>query len=537
MSSHTNMNAVEKPFMTNERLSFVQDYPTKTKMTRMAYTFCSLTVIILLMYVYYGDDACAENDFISSATFVSDLRNGTVHNPVVNVTNDCALRSFTIEMAGYIAPSFWKEKWIKLSKDAFQMDECNTTTAMHDTDRSFRMIPERRKSNCQYQIFVHGSLGHDSFNGTIDKPLKTILAAIAMSRSLRRLYSRDSLLCIVIREGIYYLGMSATTTSSQIGAIALTVNDDNLVIENYQDERVVLSGGIPLDLHWSAYRTLGNNGTIMQAQIPSDVRLDLFNELYIDGKRAIIAKYPNGDPSTQGLYAKTPGFAFDVQNWLPSTYNPSVQVLIQEPHRNGTVFPYYQLGVGGGASVFNPPTNFWSGFQPTAGDNYRTPRGFTLSNGTLPRLANWSNPTTGFVHAFHGGYWGSWVFEIESINRTENTIMFGRGGFQEARGMDSGGAYYVSNILEELDSPNEWYLDKNTRTLYFMPNDTMPGVFVASQIPCLISMSGSSVNSPINNILIQGLIFTETSSTYMSDYMVPGGGDWSVHRGGTIYLT
>ncbi|CAF1688374.1 unnamed protein product, partial [Adineta ricciae] len=33
------------------------------------------------------------------------------------------------------------------------------------------------------------------------------------------------------------------------------------------------------------------------------------------------------------------------------------------------------------------------------------------------------------------------------------------------------------------------------------------------------------------------LIFTETSSTYMSDYMVPGGGDWSVHRGGTIYLT
>ncbi len=27
------------------------------------------------------------------------------------------------------------------------------------------------------------------------------------------------------------------------------------------------------------------------------------------------------------------------------------------------------------------------------------------------------------------------------------------------------------------------------------------------------------------------------SRTYMYDYMVPGGGDWSVHRGGTIYLT
>jgi hypothetical protein len=39
---------------------------------------------------------------------------------------------------------------------------------------------------------------------------------------------------------------------------------------------------------------------------------------------------------------------------------------------------------------------------------------------------------------------------------------------------------YVSNIFEELDLPNEWFVDKDTRNLYFMPNDTMPDVFVAS---------------------------------------------------------
>jgi hypothetical protein len=38
--------------------------------------------------------------------------------------------------------------------------------------------------------------------------------------------------------------------------------------------------------------------------------------------------------------------------------------------------------------------------------------------------------------------------------------MFSRGGFQEARGSDSGGPFYVSNIFEELDSPNEWFVDK-----------------------------------------------------------------------------
>ncbi len=70
-----------------------------------------------------------------------------------------------------------------------------------------------------------------------------------------------------------------------------------------------------------------------------------------------------------------------------------------------------------------------------------------------------------------------------------------------------------------------------------MPNDTMPNIFVASQIPCLISVSGGGIENPVRNILIQGLTLTQTSHTYLRDYTVPSGGDWSVHRGGTVYLT
>ncbi|CAF4335680.1 unnamed protein product, partial [Adineta steineri] len=189
------------------------------------------------------------------------------------------------------------------------------------------------------------------------------------------------------------------------------------------------------------------------------------------------------------------------------------------------VLTNYQLGVGGGASVFNPPTNFWSTASPPQGNNYVVPRGLIVKNDALPHIRNWSEPTTGLVHAFHSGYWGSWIFEIASVNTSQNTIMFGRGGFQEARGSDSGGAFYISNIFEELDSPNEWFVDRHTRTLYFMPNETMPDVFVASQIPCLISVSGSSMENSVRNVIIRGLIMTETSSTYMKDYMVPSGGD------------
>jgi hypothetical protein len=181
-----------------------------------------------------------------------------------------------------------------------------------------------------------------------------------------------------------------------------------------------------LQLQWSVHAKTVAGSTIMKAQIPPSVNLDQFNELYIDERRAIVAKYPNGDPSTQGLYATDPGFSYDSQSWVSPSTNRSVVIQVLEPSRNGTHFPNYRLGLGGSASVFNPPRSF---FGP-----HGVPRGLTVKNGALPHINSWSKPTTGFVHAFHGAYWGSWVFEIASSNSTQNTIMLGRGGFQEARG-------------------------------------------------------------------------------------------------------
>ena len=468
-------------------------------------------------------------------------RYSSVGNPYVPPEVDCALRAFTIEMAAYIAPTSMKANWTTLSQSAFQMNQCsNTSYTIYQPASSaklFETAPDMRKSACVQTVFVHDAKGNDLFDGVFERPMKTIQAAVSLTRGLRAVHGVQSTLCITIRGGTYYLGTNSTTSSSQIGAIALTNNDSNLVIENYSGETVILSGGTLLQLNWSLHAKTAAAGSIMKAQVPPSVNLDQFNELYIDGKRAIVAKYPNGDPSTQGLYAKDSGFSYDAHSWLPPVHIPSVDIQVDSPSRYGTSFRNHQVGVGGGASVFNPPRSFWSTASPPAGGNYGVPRGFTVNNGGLPHLSNWSNPATGFVHTFHGGYWGSWVFEIASSNSTENTIIFSRGGFQEARGSGIGGAFYVSNIFEELDSPNEWFVDKNTRTLYFMPNDTMPNVFVASQIPCLISVSGSSAENPAKNISIQGLIFTHTSNTYMRDYMVPSGGDWSVHRGGTVYLT
>jgi hypothetical protein len=100
-----------------------------------------------------------------------------------------------------------------------------------------------KKEACLRTVFVHDVNGDDSFDGTFDIPMKTIQAALSLTRALRAVRGSNNVLCITIRGGT-----NATTTSSQIGAIALTSNDSNLVIENYQDERVILSGGTLLKL-------------------------------------------------------------------------------------------------------------------------------------------------------------------------------------------------------------------------------------------------------------------------------------------------
>ena len=162
------------------------------------------------------------------------------------------------------------------------------------------------------------------------------------------------------------------------------------------------------------------------------------------------------------------------------------------------------------------------------------PSGVMAPADLTARMANWKDATTGVVFAYHSGHWGSWVFDIAAVNSSTGGIEFGRGGFQEARGSGEGAEFYVSGILEELDDNLEWHVDRQSRTLYFQPNQTAPTSVVVSQVPCILSIHGTE-NAPATGITIQGFTFSHTANTFMRNYSVPSGGDWSIHGGGAVY--
>ena len=96
----------------------------------------------------------------------------------------------------------------------------------------------------------------------------------------------------------------------------------------------------------------------------------------------------------------------------------------------------------------------------------------------------------------------------------------------------------TENIFEELDLPGEWYLDRDNSILYYMPSeevDLEQAVIEVPELPQIIRLTGSQEQS-VHDITLEGLFFTHTTSTFLGEYCIPSRSDWSIHRGGAVFL-
>ncbi|MCK4999258.1 MAG: right-handed parallel beta-helix repeat-containing protein [Anaerohalosphaera sp.] len=107
------------------------------------------------------------------------------------------------------------------------------------------------------------------------------------------------------------------------------------------------------------------------------------------------------------------------------------------------------------------------------------------------RPKRWGNSDDIWVH----GYWTQdWADSYESVERidTENRQIWTRSP-HGVYGYKTDARYYVLNILDELDAPGEWQLDRKTGTIYFWPpeGDAASKTYV-SMTDTIISMDDVS---------------------------------------------
>ncbi len=154
------------------------------------------------------------------------------------------------------------------------------------------------------------------------------------------------------------------------------------------------------------------------------------------------------------------------------------------------------------------------------------------------RVKSWKNPVGIIVNAMHKAEWGDYHFIITGMDENGKPIL--TGGHQNNRHAELHPKYrMVENVFEELDSPGEWYLDKDTHLLYYWPVtdlDLGSAVFEGIVLKSLLEISGSR-ERPVRNIRISNITFEYTQRTFMEEYEPLLRSDWTIYRGGAVFIT
>ncbi|MDB5083803.1 MAG: signaling protein, partial [Bacilli bacterium] len=132
-------------------------------------------------------------------------------------------------------------------------------------------------SSVHLYVSVNGS---DLNDGTINSPFATLCKARLIVRSLNR---EGHAVTVLVREGTYYLEETLRFSTEDSGTDAAPIS-----YEAYPGEKVVISGGIKLDLQWNIYE-----GAILKAETPPGMRTD---QLFVNGQQLHMARYPNYSP-------------------------------------------------------------------------------------------------------------------------------------------------------------------------------------------------------------------------------------------------
>ena len=117
--------------------------------------------------------------------------------------------------------------------------------------------------------------GDDASSGSKTAPFATLQRARDAARNAPKPVT------IHFASGTYYLPET----------LVLTAEDSGTTWEAGESETPVISGGVKLHLRWQPYKD-----GILQAKAPQDLVME---ELFVNGQRQVLARYPNYDPHAQ----------------------------------------------------------------------------------------------------------------------------------------------------------------------------------------------------------------------------------------------
>ncbi|MCX6906491.1 MAG: right-handed parallel beta-helix repeat-containing protein, partial [Verrucomicrobia bacterium] len=257
--------------------------------------------------------------------------------------------------------------------------------------------------------FYVATNGDDANPGTKAKPFATLERARDAVRESKA-QNPKAKLEVFVRAGTYELTKTFKLAAEDSGSEKAPV-----VYRAYPKEKVLLIGGKRIT------GFVPHRGAILKADVGVQGFTNYFRQLFLDGKRMQLARYPNYD-----------------------AVNPN----------------------GGFAYVDGP--------LPKDSDKYKEkpeyrPRQICYK---ASDARSWAHPELAEVIYFPWHNWLNISVPVASVDKEQRLITLTRDVKTHAGypgGVRPGDRYYVRNLFEELDSPSEWFLDREKHTLYFWP--------------------------------------------------------------------
>ena len=311
------------------------------------------------------------------------------------------------------------------------------------------------------QLFVAPNGSDATGDGTIRAPFATLERARDEIRARKKSnvnYGAE----VVLREGIYFRTSSFELTTADSGS-----ENHPIIYKAYKGEKVRIHGGQEINLQ-EAQKVRDPN---VKARFQKAVRDSI---VVIDLHKLGITNF--------GIL-RTVGFSRPFgPAWAELFVNGSPYTLARWPNTSTVAM----------GKVHNP------GAIPRAGDY--TNRGGTFEF-EFDRPLGWKHHEAIWISGYFKQGWAEDAVALAKIDTKHKTLTTKQASLY---GFGSGKAfnrYYFYNVLEELDAPGEYYLDRGTGKLYFYPNEQLESIAVSLLESPLVSTIGAS------NIEFHDIIF------------------------------
>ncbi len=221
-----------------------------------------------------------------------------------------------------------------------------------------------------------------------------------------------------------------------------------------------------------------------------------------------------------------------ITGWKRSKVNGRVCWKVNLPEVKSGDYYFWQLFVGGNRAIRPrvPETGFFEvenpllGASENVGDQLKDAARdrFVFKEGDIKPWKNLQDINAMIVH-----YWQEDYLPVKEVNWEKREVIFTAKSYMafvrsHPYHVCGNAWYYMDNVFEALDSPGEWYLDKPSGDLYYIPrageiiNQTEIYAPVAVQV---IQVTGNSGKDKLaGNLHLTGLDFRHNAIVWNSHY-------------------